>query len=62
VVPGQLNVAEHRFINVLVEQACSQERPVVDLPEELLLAGVVLHGVLARRVRFSSGLALGGGI
>ena len=32
----------------LLEQACGDERPVIDLPDDLLLAGVVLHDVLSK--------------
>ena len=44
----------------LLEQACGDERPVVDLPDDLPLAGVVLHDVLSSRVGLGRGLALGG--
>ena len=47
---------------LLLEQACGRERPVVDLPDDLLLAGVVLHDVLSARVGHGRGLALGGGV
>src|SRR5208282_6060218 len=46
----------------LLEQARGHERPVVDLPDDLLLAGVVLHDVLSGRVGRRCGLALGGGV
>ena len=46
----------------LLEQACGQERPVVDLPEDLLLAGVVLHDMLSGRVGRGRGLVLDGGV
>jgi hypothetical protein len=45
-----------------LEEAAGQERPVVDLPDDLLLAGVVLHDVLSGRVGRGGGLALGGGV
>jgi hypothetical protein len=38
--------AAARQIGSWFEQACGRERPVVDLPDDLLLAGVVLHEVL----------------
>jgi hypothetical protein len=49
-------------VALLLEQACGQERPVVDLLDDLLLAAVVLHDVLSRRVGRGRGLALGGGV
>ena len=47
---------------LLLEQAGGHERAVVDLPDDLLLAGVVLHDVLSAGVGRGRGLALGGGI
>jgi len=47
---------------LLLQQACGRERPVVDLPDDLLLAGVVLHDVLSARVRRGRGLPLGGSV
>jgi len=47
---------------LLLEQACGRERPVVDLPDDLLLAGVVLHDVLSARVGRGRGLPLGGSV
>lgn len=46
----------------LLKQSCGQERFVVDVPDELLLAGVVLHDVLAACVGFGRRLALHDGI
>ena len=46
----------------MLEQARGDERPVIDLPDDLLLAGVVLHDMLAARVGPGRGLALGGGV
>ena len=49
--------------DLLLEQAVlGRERPVVDLPNDLLLAGVVLHNVLSACVGLGRGLALGGGV
>ena len=45
-----------------MEQARGDERPIIDLPDDLLLAGVALHDVLAARVGPGRGLALGGGV
>ena len=47
---------------LLLQQACGRERPVVDLPDDLLLAGVVLHDVLSARVGRGRGLPLGGSV
>ena len=47
---------------LLLEQACGRERPVVDLPDDLLLAGVVLHDVLSARVGRGRRLVLGGSV
>ena len=44
------------------EQARGRERPVIDLPDDLLLAGVVLHDVLPGRGGLGRGLALGGSV
>ena len=46
----------------LLEQACGRECPVVDVPDDLLLTGVVLHDVLSAGVGRGRGLALGGGV
>jgi hypothetical protein len=54
--------AAARQIGSWFEQACGRERPVVDLPDGLLPAGVVLHDVLPGRVGLGRGLALGGGV
>jgi hypothetical protein len=45
-----------------LEQARGRERPVIDLPDDLLLAGVVLHDVLPGRVGLGRGPALRGGV
>ena len=47
---------------LLLQKACGHERPVVDLPDDLLLPGVALHVVLSARVGLGCGLALGGGV
>jgi hypothetical protein len=44
------------------EQACGHERPVIDVADDLLFAGVVLHDVLPGRVGLRRGLALCGGV
>src|SRR5262245_40199889 len=44
------------------EQACGRERPAIDLPDDLLLAGVVLHDVLPGCVGLGRGMALGGSV
>src|SRR5690348_16524684 len=54
--------AAARQIGSWFEQACGRERPVVDLPDDLLLAGVVLHDVLPGRGGLGRGLALGGSV
>jgi len=46
----------------LLEQACGHERTVVDLPDDLLLASVVLHDVLSAHAGLGRGLPLGGGV
>src|ERR1700691_2302085 len=54
--------ARGRVATSLIEQARGRERPVVDLPDDLLLAGVVLHDVLCTRIGLERGLALSGGV
>jgi hypothetical protein len=54
--------AAARQIGSWFEQACGRGRPVVDLPDGLLLAGVVLHEVLPGCVGLGRGLALGGSV
>ena len=44
------------------EQTGGRQRPVVDLAEDLLLADVVVHDVLAGRVGLRGGPALCGGV
>jgi uncharacterized protein YndB with AHSA1/START domain len=51
-----------RAAALVLEQARGRECPVVDLPDDLLLAGVVLHDVLSARVGRGRGLPLGGGV
>ena len=54
--PGQ------RVVTSLLKQACGCERAMVDLADDLLLAGVVLHHVLSPCVGLGRGLALDGGV
>ncbi len=60
VLPSRPQLARRR--DLLLEQACGHERPVVDLPNDLLLAGVVLHNVLSACVCLGRGLALRRGV
>jgi Platelet-activating factor acetylhydrolase, isoform II len=53
---------EVTFCSPDLNQAGGDERPLVDLADDLLLAGVVLHDVLAARVGRGRGLALRGGV
>src|ERR1700722_1011516 len=53
---------EYQPASWLLDQAGGDERPLVDLPDNLLLAGVVLHDVLAARIGRSRGLPLRGGV
>jgi hypothetical protein len=59
---AQYGAALQWAATLLLQKACGHERPVVDLPDDLLLPGVALHVVLSARVGLGCGLALGGGV
>src|SRR5207237_4482843 len=66
VAAGDQNVEHYRASSTIaglrVEQARGHERPAIDVPDDLLLAGVVLHDVLPGRIGRIRGQALGGGV